>query len=129
MRMAQWMQGRYGIDEMSRALMILGCVLVVVDFFVGSSLISLLAFAAMVYAIFRIYSRNFAQRSRELETYQRLMGRPKAWWRMTNRRYENRKTTLYFKCKGCGTMLNVPRGKGKMRVTCPKCGAQTEKTT
>ena len=64
---------------------------------------------------------------RELEKYQEVMQKPKAWWRLTNKRWENRNTTLYFKCKGCKTVLNVPKGKGKLLVTCPKCGTKVEK--
>lgn len=127
LRLAQWMQGRYGIDELSQALMIFGCALVVINFFVGNGIVSTIALLCFVLAIFRIYSRNFAARARELEKYQELMQKPKAWWRLTNKRYENRKTTLYFKCKGCGAILNVPRGKGKLLVTCPKCGTKVEK--
>lgn len=72
-------------------------------------------------------SRNYSARRRELEKYQQIMEKPKAWWHLTNKRYENRHTTMYFKCKGCGTILNVPKGKGKLLVTCPKCGTKVEK--
>lgn len=126
-RMAQWMVGRYGMDELMRAMMIVACVFIVVNFFVHSGLLSTLSLALMALALFRCYSRNHQARRKELDAYLRLMEKPKAWWRLTNKRYENRKTTLYFKCKGCGAMLNVPKGKGKMRVTCPKCGAVVEK--
>ena len=125
--MTQWMQGRYGIDELTRALMMVGCALIVINFFVGSALLSLLSLVVIVFAMVRVYSRNFPQRARELETYERLMERPRAWFRLTKHRWDNRKTTVYFKCKGCGTVLNVPRGKGKMRITCPKCGTKTER--
>ena len=127
MRIAQWMQGRYGIDELTQALMIFGCALVVINFFLSIGLLSLVSLLAFAFGIFRCYSRNFEARARELETYQRIMQKPKAWWRLTNKRYENRHTTLYFKCKGCGTVLNVPKGKGKLLVTCPKCGTKVEK--
>lgn len=126
-RMAQWMMGRYGIDELMQALMIVACLLTVVNFFAHSGILSVLSLALMVFAIFRCYSRNFPARRKELDRYLRVMEKPKAWWRLTNRRYENRKTTLYFKCRGCGAMLNVPKGKGKMRITCPKCGTVVEK--
>lgn len=127
MRMAQWMQGRYGIDQMTQALMIVGCVLVVINFFLGSSFISLLSLLAFGWGIFRCYSRNISARARELAKFQEIMVEPSKWWRLANKRWENRHTTIYFKCKGCGTILNIPKGKGKVRVTCPKCGAKTER--
>ena len=27
----------------------------------------------------------------------------------------------YFKCKSCGAKLRVPKHKGKITITCPKC--------
>ena len=126
-RMAQWMMGRYGIDELTQALMLLGCAFVLVNFFAHSSILSTLALLLMALGIFRCYSKNIAARARELAKYQELMVKPKAWWRLFNKKWINRKTTIYFKCKGCGAVLNVPKGKGKILVTCPKCGAKEEK--
>lgn len=126
-RMAQWMMGRYGIDELTQALMLLGCGFVLVNFFAHSGILSTLALLLMALGIFRCYSRNIAARARELAKYQELMVKPRAWWRLLNKKWVNRKTTIYFKCKGCGAVLNVPKGKGKILVTCPKCGAKEEK--
>ena len=44
----------------------------------------------------------------------------------TAQKWTNRKTTRYFKCKGCGQVLSVPRGKGTLRVVCPKCKTETK---
>ena len=126
-KMAQWMVGRYGIDQLTQALMIAGCAVVLVNFFAHSGVLSTIALLLMGWGLFRCYSRNIAARAKELAKYQELMVKPKAWWRLTNKKWVNRKTTLYFKCKGCGSVLNVPKGKGKLRVTCPKCGTQVEK--
>lgn len=126
-KMAQWMMGRYGIDQLTQALMIAGCAVALVNFFAHSGVLSTIALLLMGWGLFRCYSRNIAARAKELAKYQELMVKPKAWWRLTNKKWVNRKTTLYFKCKGCGSVLNVPKGKGKLRVTCPKCGTQVEK--
>ena len=126
-KMAQWMMGRYGIDQLTQALMIAGCAVVLVNFFAHSGVLSTIALLLMGWGLFRCYSRNIAARAKDLAKYQELMVKPKAWWRLTNKKWVNRKTTLYFKCKGCGSVLNVPKGKGKLRVTCPKCGTQVEK--
>ena len=127
MRFAQWFEGRYGMDELSQTLIIVGCVLVVINFIFSISFVSFLSLIAFIWAFFRVYSKNYEARTRELVRYQELMRNPKEGWRITSRRWQNRKTTMYFKCKGCGTMLNIPRGKGKLLVTCPKCGTKVEK--
>ena len=46
--------------------------------------------------------------------------------RTAKKMWEGRKTTAYLKCPNCGQMLSVPKGKGKIRVTCPKCHAKME---
>ena len=45
---------------------------------------------------------------------------------MAKKMWKDRKTTAYLKCPNCGQMLSVPKGKGKIRVTCPKCHAKME---
>lgn len=127
MRFAQWMQGRYGIDELTQALMVLGCVLVVLNFILHFDVLYSLSIIAFVLGTLRCFSRNYTARTRELAKYQELMVKPKQQWRLLNKRYENRSTTIYFKCKGCDTVLNIPKGKGKLLVTCPKCGTKVEK--
>ena len=72
MRIAQWMQGRYGIDEMTQALIIVGCALTVINFIFGIPFVSLLSLAAFVWGIFRCYSKNYSTRARELEKYQEV---------------------------------------------------------
>ena len=47
------------------------------------------------------------------------------WLRM-RRTIRRDKEHRYFKCPNCGQMLSVPKGKGKIRVTCPKCHAKME---
>ena len=46
--------------------------------------------------------------------------------RTAKKMWKGRKTTAYLKCPNCGQMLSVPKGKGKIRVTCPKCHAKME---
>lgn len=63
--MAQWMMGRYGIDELTQALMLLGCAFVLVNFFAHSTILSTLALLLMALGIFRCYSKNIPARARE----------------------------------------------------------------
>ena len=56
-----------------------------------------------------------------------LFQKPKRWWNMLDTMYVNRKTTKYFRCKGCGQILSIPRGKGTMRIVCPKCKTEVMK--
>lgn len=124
-KMAVWMQGRYGADGFSRMLVIVGLALTVASLFPYLGVLSWAAFLVLAYALFRAFSKNHAKRARENAAYERLSAKPKQAVSVAGKAWRNRKTTRYFKCKGCGTVLSVPRGKGKLRVTCPKCHEQT----
>ena len=46
--------------------------------------------------------------------------------RTAKKMWKERKTSAFLKCPNCGQILSVPKGKGKIRVTCPKCHAKME---
>lgn len=77
----------------------------------------------------RALSRNINARQNENTKYQEIAKKPKSTFKYIDKKWTNRKTTIYFKCKGCGTKLSVPKGKGKIRVVCPKCKTEIFKTT
>lgn len=124
-KMSAWMQGRYGSDNLSNALIIAGLVFTVLSVVPGFDFLSLLAFVLLALALFRCFSRNGYRRASENEAYLRFAAKPKRAFSLVGKVWKNRKTTCYFKCKNCGTVLSVPRGKGKLRVTCPQCHEQT----
>lgn len=125
MKMAQWMQGRYGIDGLSNGLVALGVIAMLLSIIPHLDALSWLAVACLAVAIYRMCSKKFAQRRKENEAYERIMKGPKRTYALVKKAWVNRKTTCYFKCKGCGTVLSVPRGKGTLRVVCPKCKKET----
>ena len=123
-RFADWMRGRRGVDRLSNALIIVAIVLIVIDMLTGIGLFYLLALIALALSLFRTFSRNIAARERENTAYEALMAKPRTFFSNMRTAWRNRKTTIYFKCSGCGAVLSVPRGKGTIRVTCPKCHTQ-----
>ena len=58
--------------------------------------------------------------------FERIVEKPRKQLSLRRKKWTNRKTTRYFKCKGCGQVLSVPRGKGTLRVVCPKCKTETK---
>ena len=124
-RMAGWMQGRHGADSLSNMLIIVGLVLTLASVVPGLDLLSWAALVCLVLALFRCFSRNEYKRASENEAYRRIVAKPKQAMSVAGKAWENRKTTRYFKCKKCGAVLSVPRGKGTLRVTCPRCHEQT----
>lgn len=123
--MAQAMQGRRGADGLSNFLVIVGIVLLFVSLVPGFDLASWVSLAVLAYALFRCYSKNIAARQRENAAFERVAEKPKKQLLLMQKKWTNRSTTRYFTCKGCGQSLSVPRGKGTLRVVCPKCKTET----
>ncbi len=108
----RFMQGRYGTDKLNTAILIAGllcCVLSMLIPAVGA-LLTLLSYILMGWAIFRMLSRNNYKRYQENRKYLRFLERVK------DREHK------YFDCPRCRQPVRVPRGKGKISITCPKCG-------
>ena len=117
-RLRSFLSGRYGYDELGRMLFLLAVVLMLVGWLGGRfltpylSLATVLAYVPLAWGIFRIYSRNYEKRSAENAAYLRFLGRLKD------------RDHRYFRCPGCRQLVRVPRKKGKINITCPKCGRQ-----
>lgn len=122
------MQGRYGQDALSGALNRAALVLIAVALFFPHELLSLLALACLFWSLFRGFSKKIEKRQAELAAYQRVMERPRAALAKLRRRRADRRTHRYFKC-ACGATLRVPRGQGRVELTCPKCRAKMTRKT
>ncbi len=116
-RMKAWLRhfmlGRYGTDKLNMAILSAGVALSVLVFLISNPLLdgilTLLAYGLMFWAIFRMLSRNTYKRYQENRRYLRFLEQIKD--------REHR----YFQCPRCRQSVRVPRGKGKISITCPKC--------
>jgi predicted Zn-ribbon and HTH transcriptional regulator len=130
-KMQQWMQGRNGSDDLGRASMWFAVLLMVVNIIVSffnisvASVISWFALAFIIYSFFRMASKNLTARENENRAWVKKwtcvavpVRRFAAYlreWRIYHKEYH------VYRCKNCGQNLRVPKGKGKIKVTCPKC--------
>ena len=128
-RIRNGMIGRYGIDEFSRFLMIAGVVLLFMGIFKPLAFLAIPAWILVIYAYFRCFSRNVVKRSSERDRYLRISGRFKGKFELIGRMWKERKTHKYYRCSRCRTMVRVPKGKGRIAITCPKCRNEFIKTT
>ena len=126
-KMERWMQGRHGQDELNQCLSILALILLLLSFVSG--IFGILALAVLVWAQFRCCSKKLEKRERERQAYLRLVAKPKDFISLQKRRRADRKTHRYYKCTNCKTILRVPRGKGKIEITCPRCHTINTHTT
>ena len=117
-----FMIGRYGPDKLGNVLFCLGLVLMVLGMICGrrvwaATVFDLLSWVCLVVCIFRIYSRNHAARSRENQKFLAVLDR------LRDRDH------CYFRCPACRQSIRVPRGKGRIRIRCPKCSTAFIKKT
>ena len=122
LKINRFMYGRYGADRFSNFLLITASVFSLLSFIRVLWFLYFFGLALIVYAIFRIMSRNFAARRKELDVYLKITGKIKGSFSLSKRKWNERKTHKYFKCPKCKANLRVPKGKGKIEVTCAKCG-------
>ncbi|MCR5808155.1 MAG: zinc ribbon domain-containing protein [Clostridiales bacterium] len=140
-KLARFMAGRYGADTLNTALLTFSLALFFISSVVraaakgtvggaASWLIFVIAAAALAFALFRTFSRGLVKRRAENEWFMQRIGLPvsKKYGELRTRA-KQRKTHRFFRCPGCGKTLRVPRGKGRIRITCPHCGKSFEKNT
>ena len=123
----KFMQGRYGVDDFSRFIMGVALTLIILTMVVTmfnrnvGSILDFLGIAAIVYAYFRIFSRNIQQRYAENQKYLQMTSKFRLRFNKEKNLMKLRKTHHIYSCRGCGQKIRIPRGKGKIEIECPKC--------
>ena len=115
------MAGRYGVDELSKFLNIVLLVLLVLSIFIRSGILYLLALGILIYSYFRMFSRNISKRYEENQKFVNFRYRNVVKWNNFKKRFAQRKEYRYYHCPQCKQTVRVPRGRGKICITCPKC--------
>lgn len=133
--MIRFMYGRNGADKLGQVMLWAYLAVFVLQLIFGGLELTVLAvicevlmYALMFVILFRMFSRNLGKRRAENQRFLNW------WWRVKNGRSaaKARKADTdhkYFTCNGCKTVCRVPAGKGKVIITCPKCGAQIQAKT
>ena len=118
----RFMYGRYGNDQLNMVLVLLSLALYLVFVVTSWTFLYAVSFMLMAAALFRCLSRNYDRRRAENGKFLSLVQPVTGWYRL-RRTIRRDKDHCYFKCPNCGQQLRVPRGKGKITVTCRGCGA------
>jgi DNA-directed RNA polymerase subunit RPC12/RpoP len=120
-KLMQFMSGRHGLDELARFQSVLVLVLLILGMITRWNIFTLLALALMVYMYFRVFSRNHARRYEENRKYLDFRGKRIASWNKFKKRVAQRRDYRFYKCPSCRQEVRVPKGHGKIEITCPKC--------
>ena len=132
--LAKLMVGRYGVDPLTNFLLIVSMVILLVATLLVRnsavhSVLFTLAVALLVIGYYRIFSRKTSKRYEENQKYLRLRNRLTGRLRALRDRLRQSRTHRFFKCPECGVTVRVPKGKGRIKITCPKCRATFVKNT
>jgi hypothetical protein len=120
-RLARFMSGRYGVDQLYYGLMAVYFVLLVARVFIRFALVDILMWAVLMGMILRPLSRNIRQRNIENEWFLKIWNPMKAESALTVRRVKEFKTRRFRRCPHCKVVLRLPRKTGQHTVECPRC--------
>ena len=124
-RFARFMVGRYGVDQLSRSMLILTFILCILSIFIRGrvhALIDLVIFLLIILAYFRMFSRNIYKRAAENEKYLKLTEGIRKKIRTEKKIAGQRKYYHFYTCPGCAQRIRIPKGRGRIEIRCPKCG-------
>lgn len=122
------MAGRYGTDHLGIALLGLYLVLYLLSRLFHSFTLGLLGTLVILWAFYRMFSRQIPRRRAENAKFMEFVG-PIVRQYNVNKCRRKDKDHCYFKCPNCGQQLRVPKGKGKISITCRNCGVNFEEKT
>ena len=136
-RLTKFMQrilaGRYGADAFGRFLTTGSIALLLLSFLLRrrrfSSLFSSLGIALLFFCYYRMFSRSFEKRQAENQWYLEKEWAVRDWMNFRKDRFEQRKEYAFFTCPGCKQLVRVPKNKGRIRITCRRCGYSFDKKT
>lgn len=124
-KLARFMVGRNGNDQLNLFLLGLDVVLLIVASFVRGNAgraLYLLTFVLLGWTYYRMLSRNLDRRRQENARYLRAQYRVAAAFKLRREKWVQRRDYKFFTCPSCKTTLRVPRGHGKIKIVCRKCG-------
>lgn len=130
-KLQNFMQGRYGRDELNRAITIAAIVCLILSIIRPLHFFVYIALAILIWSIFRSLSRNHAAREKELNAYLNIKNTVVSKFKLVKGMIRDRNTHIYAKCPNCKTYVRIskpPKGK-RIRITCPKCRNSFEKNT
>ena len=125
-KMRTFFYGRNGFDDLAKLSLISSLIVFLIYGFwprgIVKILLSLVYLGLLIYAYFRIFSKKVYKRVQENKKYLGAV-------QMTKTRWKQRKTHKFYRCPKCKTWLRLPKGRGKITITCVKCSTKFDKKT
>jgi LSD1 subclass zinc finger protein len=123
-KLSVFMQGRYGMDALYKALLFLLVVLLVLNLIIASPVPYFLSLACFFIMLWRVFSKNRVKRAEENKKYLALREKARKSLLQLRSRFRDRNTHRYRKCPGCRTTLRLQKKIGQNHVKCPVCSRE-----
>lgn len=127
-KMMRFMQGRYGNDRLGQVMLVLALVCVVLSLF-RIPFISTAGLVILILSYYRMFSRQISKRAAENQRYLRLERKLRAKLQGRKQALSQRRTHCIYRCPSCRQKIRVPRNRGRIAITCRKCGTEFIKKT
>ena len=123
----RFMAGRYGPDSLNNFLLFAAIAVMLINMLtLRSPFVNLLADALIFLSLFRTLSRNIWKRQKENIKYMELTRPVRSRFSLIKKNASD-KEHKYFSCPHCHQTVRVPRGHGKIEITCPRCKSTFER--
>lgn len=120
----RFMYGRYGVDDLSRFMLYVTLGLCLINMFIHSQLIGFLVLVGLFVLYFRMFSKNHSKRYEENRKFLTYKSRFLTFFARKKDITAQKKDFRIYSCPDCRQKIRIPKGKGKIEVTCPKCGTK-----
>ncbi len=122
----KFMAGRYGVDSLSRSLLIIVMLIIILAGRYKNVYLDLGGLVLLIYVYSRIFSKNIAKRYSENQKYLNLTKPIRKQLNYYSIRFKDRKNYKYTHCPYCNLEMRVPKNKGKVIIRCKKCNEKFE---
>ena len=128
-KIAVFMQGRYGMDQLGKVLTYGTVIVLVLSMMLQLNILYIVGIIVLILSYFRIFSRNIGKRYEENQKFLNLRYKLVCKTSRIKSSLKDRKMNCIFNCPNCHQKIRVPKGKGKISIKCPKCRIEFIKKT
>lgn len=126
-RIARFMVGRYGNDQLNRTMLVSSILLLLLSRFTLTYVFYILSLVLLILCYLRMFSKDYQARYKENLVYTSQINKIKYQFSKIKYRQQTGKTHHIYSCPQCKQKIRVPKGKGKIMIRCPKCGTEFAK--
>lgn len=127
-KFASFMYGRYGSDQLNIFLLVFMLICAGLNFFIRNPHLSILLSSwetlLLVAVYYRMFSKNISKRYAENQKYLQFQNKIRHFWGKSKYIRQQRKDFHIYSCPSCRQKIRIPKGKGRISIRCPKCGAE-----